>query len=178
MVIKGSQSMQPNINRKLEKPRIYARESLREILLADFKMALPISGGWGYEIQDAVVINKQSSNGVGEMPQNRLSIQNFIIQKRAFEELIIFRKTGDKFGEINWLPISQRLLSFAERKYDHLRFSITCLHDSDIVRLKNEYFDQHDKEGAISDWKEFVASHAELHYYYETDYWFDISVFD
>ena len=169
--------MQPNSNRRLEDTRIYARESLREILLADFKTALPISGGWGYEIKDAVVINKQSSNGVGEIPQNRLSIQHFVIQKRAFEELIIFRKTGDAFGEIKWSPISQRLLSFSEKKYDHLRFSITCLHDSDIERLKNEYFDQHDKVDAISDWKEFVTSHADLHYHYETDYWFDISAF-
>ena len=38
--------------------RLYTKESPRQILFEDYKLDLPIKGGWGYSLDDACIIDK------------------------------------------------------------------------------------------------------------------------
>jgi hypothetical protein len=44
-----------------EPDQLITRESPRQIIFEDFKIDLPISGGWGYSIETACIIDKNDS---------------------------------------------------------------------------------------------------------------------
>lgn len=72
--------------------RLKPLESPRQIILEDFQIDLPISGGWGYDIQSACVIDKYDPTVNKEMPFDGISIEYIFVEKRIYEEMIIFRE--------------------------------------------------------------------------------------
>ena len=75
--------------------------------------SLPISGGWGYTQEDAIVFVR------AKFP--RPSIPDFveleyhIAQKIIYEELIVFRAPDDRFSGIDMKLKEQRIVSDGER---------------------------------------------------------------
>ncbi len=81
---------------------IVSRESPREILADDYKTmggVLPISGGWGYTQSDACVIDKNDVIVDKGVPFNGVAVEYSFIEKRIWEEMIIFRKKDERFAD-------------------------------------------------------------------------------
>ena len=164
-----------NINLKVEN----TKETPREILEADNPSAgnIPISGGWGYTQEDCVIINKDDPSVNQSIPFNGVALEYFFVEKRIYEELIIFREPGQTFNGIKWEMLEQELIHKNDRQYDHLRFLIKGHTDKDwdylnkIFEDNNKFID--DPEG----FEKHLKENEELLSCYETDYWFDITSF-
>ena len=78
---------------EIQRPRISPNESPREILAADFRSMgeIPIRGGWGYTIDDPVIIDKNDPIVLRGMPFDGVGLEYVFVEKRIYEELIIFR---------------------------------------------------------------------------------------
>ena len=125
----------------IEAPYIQSKETPREIIREDFKSVgdLPISGGWGYSFEDAVIINKYDPILSQEDEIDLLNIENIFVEKRIYEELIIFRQADDKFSGIKWSIRKQELTKSNDRTYDVLTFEVNAVPDKDWEMLKNEW---------------------------------------
>ncbi|WP_447736062.1 hypothetical protein [Rhodanobacter soli] len=121
---------------------IVCRESPRKILEEDFESLrgkLPIYGGWGYTKADACIIDKNDPIVIHEIPFDGVEIEHLFVEKRIYEEMIIFRSDDEKFSGITWKLLKQELISEAERVYDKLSFSVTAFPDKDWEKLRIEW---------------------------------------
>lgn len=163
----------------IQPPHISSKESPREILSTDFISLggdLPIKGGWGYTLDDAVIIDKNDSV-VPKGPFNGIGYEYVFVEKRIYEELIIFRPKNERYSGIKWNLLQQKLIKHNDRRYDVLTFEVTALPDKDWEELKTEWdglnrdnFPEFDVD-AHRKKKEFLTIH------YVTEYWFDITSF-
>ena len=64
---------------------LITRESPRQIIFEDFKIDLPISGGWGYDIETACVIDKNASTVIKGIPLAEFEVTDV----KNFEELLM-----------------------------------------------------------------------------------------
>ena len=166
---------------KIKKPTINSQETPRQIIFEDFKKSingeLPITGGWGYTKEDAVIIDKNDPTVPAGVPFNGVSIEYIFVEKRIYEELIIFRASDAKYAGIKWNLLEQKLESHNERHYDILIYEVTAFSDSDWNKLKDEWesnnFFKNSKAGLLSHEKKRASKMIS----YTTEYWFDITSF-
>lgn len=121
---------------------IKSRQSPREVLEADFEPLrghLPIRGGWGYTREDACVIDKHDSCVEPGVPFHGVGIESVFVEKRIYEELIIFRRPGEQFSGIEWKLVSQSVISELERDFDRLVYEISAFRDCDWEELRAEF---------------------------------------
>lgn len=105
-------------------------EAPGEVLEADFpklRGQLPISGGWGYRIEDACIIDRNDSTVNPALPFDRVGIQYVFAQHRIDEELIVIRPRGEWYSGIESKLANQRLTQRDGRHYDHLFFNVAAL---------------------------------------------------
>ena len=163
----------------IQTPQISSEESPREILSADFKSlggALPIKGGWGYTLEDAVVIDKNDSVA-SKVPFNGIGYEYIFVEKRIYEELIIFRPEDERHSGIKWNLLKQKLVKHNDRRYDVLTFEVTALPDKDWEELKTEWKGINRDNSPEFDVDAHMKKKNTLTIRYVTDYWFDITSF-
>lgn len=154
-------------------------ETPREILEHDFKSIgnFPISGGWGYTKDDAVIIEKDDPSVIKDIPFDGVGIEKIFVEKRIYEELIIFKPEGAKFNGIKWDMLKQRLITDEDRHFDLLKYKICGHLDDDWKYLKEKY----EKNNGFEDNPKRSIKHNEEHLNrmicYETEFWFDITSF-
>jgi hypothetical protein len=144
---------------------------LVDVIKEDYKIDLPIRGGWGYSEEDPIIIDKALAepgllfDGVG--------IEYIIVEKRIYSELIVFRQLDDRFGLINWKLISQGHFGKDGLHFDRLKFKVSCFRDPDIEFLK-----EHNRKATTEeDYVEHDKERDERICWYETEYFFDITSF-
>ena len=121
---------------------IKSKESPREILAADFKSlrgGLPIRGGWGYTKSDACIIDKNNPIIDSALPFDGVGVEYVFVEKRIYEEMIIFRPDGEKFSGIDWNLQEQSLLHEDGKSFDRLIFEITAFLENNWEELKAEF---------------------------------------
>lgn len=139
--------------------------------------SIPISGGWGYSQEDCVIINKNDPSVNQSMPFFGVDYEYLFVEKRIYEELIIFREPGHKFNGIKWEKLEQNLISKDGRSYDHLRYLVSGHIDKDWEYLQKIFEDNNKFENDDKGFQNHLKENEELLYCYETDYWFDITSF-
>ena len=164
---------------EIEPPYISSRDTPREILAADFKSVgeIPIKGGWGYTLDDAVIIDKSDPVVPKGIPFDGVGIEYIFVEKRIYEELIIFRPLNDRYSGIRWKLLSQYLNSFNGRSYDVLKFEITALKDKDWAELKAEWKGPNGNGSPGFDTKAHIEKRDSKIIRYVGKYYFDITSF-
>ncbi|MCF8067444.1 MAG: hypothetical protein K9L30_02550 [Desulfobacterales bacterium] len=165
---------------EIEAPRIRSEETPREIITMDFKLLkgeLPISGGWGYSKEDAVIIDKNDPVVPTGMPFDGVGIEYIFVEKRIYEELIIFRSGSNQFSGIKWNRIKQELISDGDRKFDVLFFDVTAIPDTDWEQLKSEWKSNNGFQESQSALDAHIEKRNSKTVHYQTEYWFDITSF-
>ena len=164
---------------EVEAPRISTKESPRQILLEDFKETpeLPIRGGWGYVLEEAVIIDKPDPIVANGLPFRGVGLEYVFVEKRIYEELIIFKPVGRQHSGIRWNRLTQQTLHLGGRQYDHLTFEVTALRDADWAEFKAEFEGQNGTGSQGFDRAEHFARRDAKTIRYVTDYWFDITSF-
>jgi hypothetical protein len=160
--------------KKTNIPHINSKETPRQIIANDFKSVgeLPIKGGWGYSRKDAVIIDKNDPIVSNILPFDGAGIEYIFVQKRIYEELIIFRPKDDRFSGIEWRLQKQILMPFNNMYYDVLTFNVTAFSDNDWEVLTRILDESNGNESL-----DFDKEREMRQIYYVSEYWFDISSF-
>ena len=152
------------------------RESPRQIIFEDYKIDLPISGGWGYDIESACIIDKNNPTVDKTIPFDGISIEYVFVEKRIYEEMIIFRGSSDKFWGIRWDLEEQRLIKVANRSFDILIFDVVGFSEE----IWNELTTRFDSIKASEQWdlmKDLDAYRESKAFKFKREFYFDITSF-
>ena len=155
---------------------LITRESPRQIIFEDFKIDLPITGGWGYDFSSACVIDKNDPTVNANMPFNGISIEYIFVEKRIYEEMIIFRQSHEKYSGIRWELEKQETLSQDGRQYDKLAFNIIGFSDAVWDELTTR-FEEIQRSGAVEKMTELDAYRESKAYRFKGEFYFDITSF-
>jgi len=149
----------------------------REILAADFKSLgeLPISGGWGYTRDDAVIIDANDPVVPKGVPFHGVDLEYIFVKYRIYEEMMIRRSRGQKFLGIEWKRLGQFLVSNGKDNYDHLRFEIWAFLEADWKMLKNEWDER--SGNTQFDLQEHNRKREQKTVRFTRDFWFNITSF-
>lgn len=170
------------VGEKSDSKRVYAgtpgieklltRETPKQILSEDFpKHQWPISGGWGYSLEDAVVVELDNSwDGV--------AFEYKFLEYRTYEEAIIFRPKGTQLAGFRFDMDTQSFVDGPDGKcYDRVTFNVTAFTEDDYAHLKNDW----ESHNGYEDDEEGKAKHLLLaeskRIKYKVTGWFDISKF-
>lgn len=97
--------------------------SLKDILKSDFGVELPISGGYGNAIENAIIIHRIGMN-------DYVGTEHFIL------------KCLGKGRGIEWKILGQELLSHDDKKIDKIKIETKETTEHEIItQIENYYFD-------------------------------------
>jgi hypothetical protein len=155
------------------------RESPRQILAEDFRSIgeLPIRGGWGYTQADACIIDKNDPIVNPVLPFDGVAIEYVFVEKRIYEELIVFRPEGQKHSGIRWKCLEAKIASEGDRVFDNLTFEVTAFRDSDWDSLRAEWEGPDGHENSAFDVAAHEARRQEKLLRLTREFWFDITSF-
>jgi hypothetical protein len=150
-------------------PRLYLKNSI--------DLDLPISGGWGYSIEDCVTIDKTDPTVDQSLPFDGTKVEQTFIEKRIYAELIVFRQRGDALSGINWKQTSQLMKEIDDRKFDVINLRVSAFTDRDWEFLKADW----ESNNSFADNEEGKEHHLRERQlrtcFYDTQYCFDITSF-
>lgn len=159
---------------------IKSKESPRDILANDFKSlrgGLPISGGWGYTKEDACIINRNDPLVDPALPFDGVALEHVFVEKRIYEEMIIFRPKDDKFTGMRWDLQKQQLIQENGRTFDMLVFEVTAFRDKDWEELRAEYEGPQGYGTSKFDPEAHEQKRKEKMLRFTREFWFDITSF-
>ena len=151
-------------------PRIYIQN------LVD-KLVLPISGGWGYSFDDCVVIDKNDPSVDTSIPFKGVPIEYQFIEKRIYAELIVFKPDEERSSGIEWELLSQMCEAIDGKTYDILDFKVTAFLNKDWDYLKNDWENNNGFKDNPSGLKKHNEQRDKRMFFYNTQFWFDITSF-
>ena len=152
--------------------RLYTKYSPKQILEEDFpRHEWPISGGWGYDKENAVAI--ELTNNV-----DGVALEHKFMEYRTYEEGIIFRPHGMTLAGIRLEMLSQTFHQGEDgRKYDCLKMKVSAFSEIDFEFLKRDWEGHHGyKNSPEGRMKHLKRAESKL-ITYEIEGWFEISNF-
>ncbi len=159
-----------------EPSQLLTKESPRQIIFEDFKIDLPIAGGWGYDFESACIIDKNDPTVSRVIPFNGVNVEYVFVEKRIYEEMIIFREAHEKYSGIRWELEKQELLFQNDKPYDKLIFNVVGFTDAVWNELTSRFEDLKNK-GRLDLLPELDAYRESKAYRFTREYCFDISSF-
>ena len=156
--------------------QLITKESPRQIIFEDFKIDLPIKGYWGYDIESACIIDKNDSTVSQEMPFNGVAIEYVFVEKRIYEEMVIFRGDDEKYSGIRWDLDKQELLFVNDKPYDKLVFNVVGFTDVVWDELTSR-FEAIQKSGKLELIRELDAYRESKALRLVREFYFDITSF-
>ena len=156
--------------------QLITKESPRQIIFEDFKIDLPIKGYWGYDIESACIIDKNDSTVSQEMPFNGVVIEYVFVEKRIYEEMVIFRGDDEKYSGIRWDLDKQELLFVNDKPYDKLVFNVVGFTDAVWDELTSR-FEEIQKNGKLELISQLDAYRESKALRLVREFYFDISSF-
>lgn len=165
------------MEKKLSDPSpLNTQESPRQIILDDFELDLPISGGWGYDFSTACIIDKDDPTVDQSIPFEGVEIEYIFAEKRIYEEMIIFRHPDEQFHGIRWDLEKQRMTTHNDRYHDILIFNIVGFSEAIWDELTSR-FEEIQKSGANEKMAELDAYRDAMAYRFKREFYFDINSF-
>ena len=156
--------------------QLITKESPRQIIFEDFKIDLPIKGGWGYDFETACIIDKSDPTVSQIMSFNGVDIEYIFVEKRIYEEMIIFRGDDEKYAGIRWDLEKQELFFNQEKPYDKLIFNIVGFTDQVWDDLTSR-FEEIQKNGKVELMSELDTYRQSKALKLTREFYFDISSF-
>jgi len=163
----------------IQPPCVSLKKSPRDTIADHFKSVgeLPIRGGWGYTVEDALIIDKNDTIVQKGIPFDGVGLEYIFVEKRIYEELIISCPANDRSSGIRWNLLEQKLTSHNDRQYDMLTFEVTALRDSDYEELKAEWEGPKGYGSPGFDADAHIKKRNSRTIRYVTEYCFDITSF-
>lgn len=147
-------------------------ESPRQILSEDFpRHQWPISGGWGYTKDSAVVLEIDDAD-------DGIAIEYKFLEYRSYEEGIIFRPKGQQMAGFRFKNKMQYLIHDDDGKpYDHVVMEVTAYKENDYNFLSDDWEQHNGYEGDPDGMNKHLQLADSKMIRYEIEGYFDISRF-
>ena len=167
------------MTRHIQAPRINLEKTPRELISGDYISfdEIPISGGWGYTKEGAVVIDKEDPVVPKNAAFDGIGIEYLFVERRIQEELNLFESGKGKYTGFEWDLLEQRLVFDGNRKYDVLMFEVSAIQEREWHALKNELDGHAELQRAKSGVDSCNSRRIKKLIRYRTEYWFDITSF-
>jgi hypothetical protein len=149
---------------------------LRDVLVADYPevfSSLPIEGGWGGSRDEAVVFVRDQFTDP-EAPAF-VRLEYLIAEQIVDEELFMMRRDGPVFHDARLALQSQSLEEADGRRYDCLRFEVTCWSDQHVQGLRAFFESPASRPNSEFDEAAYSKLAAESKIRYTRSFWFDIT---
>ena len=105
------------------------------------KEELPIQGGWGYNSDNAVIIDKDDPINPEGMPFNGHSIMHAFVEHRMYIETIIFKDKENQYTNVSLQTLGSRLTDIGNKKFDVLEIEVTATHpNGEVHNYISEYW--------------------------------------
>ncbi|MDB4516808.1 hypothetical protein N9089_04335 [Crocinitomicaceae bacterium] len=138
---------------------------------------LPIGGGWGYQMESPLVIDKDDPIVNPDLPFDGVAIEKLFIEKRLYIELISIPDEGEKYSNIEWEIDSQKLIQSDERRFDLLWVSASAMRD-DYPGFPGAVPPDHPEfQDVFMQYLMLKRSSGEQPATFRRQYWFDITSF-
>lgn len=157
--------------------RIQENLSLVEAIRANFRMMatlpLPFSGGWGYEIRGAIVVDLSLDDGYEEgRPFDLIQFERLMLENRVFLECVM--RTTERLSGIEWKIAEREVVERDGRTYHHLLVHVHGCPEWVWNALERDWRmtkqrtprSKAEAHTAVREW--FLRS-------YRTEYWFDVT---
>jgi len=118
--------------------QISAKDGLSRIIKSAFGVDLDISGGWGYSIEDALIL--------GSSHKNRAELEHTLCSMRSHLELNLTREPQDRYAGINLNEISRERIDTSGKCYEKITYKIDAMLESEYARFIDEYKQGYGKE--------------------------------
>ena len=161
----------------IQAPRISSEKNPKKVIRSIFQSDLPISGGWGYSKENAVIINKEDPIVSKNIPFDGVSIEYNFVELRIHAELQIFRAGSERCTGIEWNFLKQSLKNHEGRYYDVLFFEVTAISFAELKILEKERKNKDGSQLSKAELKFCIDKKDSKTIRYTTEYWFDISSF-
>lgn len=150
------------------------QQSLRTCIREDYPDDpgdLPLSGGWGYSREDAIIIHGDS--GDFQRPDaiyRATDLPELLVELRIYYELVHMRAENDRFSGIQWKMLDSQRTESGEVTYEFLRYEVTAHREVDYQALKRDW----DAGRTDPEWskEEHLRIRMEWMRRYEAEYWF------
>lgn len=140
---------------------------------------LPIRGGWGYDAEDACIIDKNDPivDQDSPIPFYGTGYEKIFVEQRIYLELVTLPKAEDKYSGIEWNMVQQKLIHHNEKPHDILEYRVTGYKDSDWRLLKEEWEGSDGIRNPDFDKENHLQKRDKLKQTIEMEFWFEISSF-
>lgn len=139
-------------------------ENIAELILEAFDVKLDISGGWGYDPKNPVVVHSLS------MPIDQFL--NLFAMIRANIEMNLTLDEEERYGGINVHFKDGEQFSIENKTYDHIQFEITAMKEKAYADVIQEYKDNYGKNQDF-DMDAHFQKRKELSITCVADFWFE-----
>lgn len=150
-------------------------KTTREVIFDVYQKDLPISGGWGFTKEDAVIINRYDSTVNQILPFDGIGLELWFARHRAYIQLITQRDTNDRYSGIELNNKRQELITDNTGTYDKVIYDVSAFKDADFDELKEEW-ESNNYDGSF-DIEAHNKKRQSLLVHFEMEYWFEISSF-
>lgn len=148
----------------VQPPRITALDSPRTSFARNFPTVpeLPIKGGWGYQLEDAVVVEREL---LPDLPLKTL--QNTFVERRVIEELILRRPEEQRFAGIRRKVLSRERVNKVGRFFDVLSVEVKAVPHAQFASLQTK------AQQIGADFLKQMIEEKSIRYV--ATYWFDVT---
>lgn len=121
----------------MEFKQIVPVDDISGLILEVFDVKLDISGGWGYDYKNSVVVNSL------DMPIDQFL--NLFANLRANIEMNLTLEEDERYGGINVHFLNGEQFTIDNKTYDHVTFEITAMKEKEYAKVIQEYKDNYGK---------------------------------
>jgi hypothetical protein len=152
--------------------KLRSKKSLRDVIATDFESLgkLPIRGGWGYTLEDPIIIDKNDLI-------DGMQIEIVAADKRTHAELVSYRPENDRYAIANLNLLERRLIHRKNRSYEKLTWDITVIPGKDWNELKEEWEGPNGFGTPEFNENAHIRKQNSKSFIYSAEYWFDITSF-
>lgn len=148
----------------MEFKQIEAVEHMSELLFEVFGVKLDVSGGWGYDHKNPVIVNSL------DMPIDQFL--NMFATMRANIEMNLTLEEDERYGGINVSFLDGEQFTIENKTFDHITFEISAMKEKEYAKLIQEYKDNYGKNDDF-DMDGHFQKRKEATIKIVSDFWFD-----
>jgi len=139
-------------------------EKPKELIKSVFDADISVSGGWGYSLEDATIIEDQN------IPIKQL--EHTIASMRTHLEMSITQEKDNRYGGINLKEIDRQEYIYNDTNYHKVTYEIDAIKESLYNKFISEYKEQYGKDNFdLSNYfmrrQEATLKRVEIYYFIE-----------
>jgi len=120
--------------------QILSKENIQQLIKSAFDTNLPVSGGWGYNQQEATILESNED----ALPLSQ--IEHMLASMRTYLEMNMTLEKEDRYGSINLNELSRKTIEENGSVYDKVTYEISAMKETSYTDFITEYKEKYGKK--------------------------------